>query len=271
MNKVFNKIGKFAVKNQSGIALGVGLALSIIGAVFTAKAAVKSKELIEEEKFKEDIPPEEKLPVKETVKVCWKEWIPSVLCYSFSFAAILYGKRVDAKKLAAASAAYQFVDKFSRDYAEKVKEQIGEEKEKQIREDIRKEKEGFEDKVFTSEDLMLYEGDSYYLDAYLNKIFVSNNLKIEDAINVFNDRLNCDGEASMNDFYDLLYDRTPCAINRQLCCEIGNYLGFTAEKGLIEAAYDDGHAIVNGKRLPVTKLSFVVKKSGQDIFPKEIM
>ena len=269
--KIFDKVGKFVVDNKSGISVGVGLALSLLGAFFTARAAVRSEELIEEEKEKQNIPEEEKLPPKDTIRVCWKEWIPSVVTYGLSFACILHSKYVDGKRIAAASTAYALLDDFTQEYGRKVKDQIGEEKDAAIREDIRREKELKEKELSPSEDYMLYEGDTYFLDSYLNKIFVSNSLKMEDAVNVFNDTLNCDGEASLNDFYDLIYERTPCALNRKLCCEIGNYLGFNIEKGLIEAAYEDGHAVVNGKMLPVTKVSFVSKKTGQDLFPKEII
>lgn len=271
--KVFDKVGGFISKNQSGIALGVGLAFSVIGAIFTAKAAVKSKELIEEAKVAEDIPEEEDLTVKEKAKICWKEWVPAVLSYSFSFACILYGKRIDGKRLAAASVAYECLDRFSKEYASKVKEQLGEEKEKAIRDEIRDEREIPEIFMGPSEDSALYEGDSRFSDPYLNKIFITNSLKLEDNLNEYNQRLLLEGEAALNDFYDGIYERTPCGLNRNLVCELGNYLGFkfSEQKGLLELAYSDKHRIINGKRVPVTEISFVYKKTGEDAFPREIM
>lgn len=268
---LLENVGRSLSKNKSVIAVGFGLALSVIGAAFTARAAIKSKELVDEEKEKQGLEPEENLPVKEVIKVCWKEWVPSVLCYGVSFASILYGKHIDKKSLAAASVTYECLDKFSKEYAEKVKEEIGEEKDNKIREEVRKSIEPNEKNAIASEDYMLYEGDSYFMDVYLNKIFVSNTLKINDAINVYNDKINCDDQVSLNDFYDLIYDRTPCALNRRLCCELGNYMGFDSEDGLIEASYEDTHAVINGKRVPVTKVWFVSKKTAQDIFPKTIM
>ena len=271
--KVFNRIGDFAVKNQSGIALGIGLALNVVGMVLTAKAAVKSKELIEEEKKRQDIPPDEDLSFIDTIKVCWKTWIPSLITYGLSFGSILYGKNVDNRKLAAASIAYECLDTFTKEYTEKVKEQIGEEKERHIREDIRREKEIVGDRSVASEDLLLYEGDSYFVDVNTNKMFISNSIKIADSINEFNNMMFNHMDASMNDFYDLIYERTPCALNRNLSAPLFNDLGYSIDDGLLDCPtdsrdYEPGKISFNGKVVPVLKFTFL--RHGDDAMPKFI-
>ena len=272
--KVFNKIEDFVGQNKSGIAIGLGLAFGLIGAFLTAKAAIKSKELIDDKKWDENIPEYENLPVKETVKVCWKEWIAPVVSYGISFACILYGKNVDSKKIAAASIAYECLDAFNKEYAQKVKEQIGEEKDQEIRKEIRQERRISDNCITGSEDYFLYDGDSYFLDSYVNKVFVSDTIKIQDAINEFNNKMVCHMDASLNEFYNLIYERTPCALNRNLCCSIADNLGFSLDDGLMDnkkenIKYDTRDVTINGRTIPV--YCFSLFRNGNEALPKLIV
>ena len=268
--KFLDNVRDYIGDNKSGIAIGVGLGFSLIGAIFTARAAIKSKEKIDQEKKLKDIPEEEKLPVKDVVKVCWKDWIPAVLSYGFSFAAILKGKSIDNKNLAAASVAYELLDSFSREYTSQVKEKLGEEEEKKIRDNATKAKKVPEGVIGASEDYALWDGDSYFWEPYFGKLLISNTLKLQDAVNEFNDNLNdVDDGLPVNDLYDMIWKRTPISLNKRLQSEIGDDLGYSKSKGLLQLNFDEtmDYYLNDGRMIRIPILRFESKRTGQELIP----
>ena len=232
--KLFDDIGDFVENNKSGISIGLGIIFSIVGAVFTARAAVKSKEKIDQEKEIRHIPKEENLPPKDVVKLCWKDWIPPVLSSGCSFGAIIYGKNLDTKalkSLAPISLAYEIGEKLADECGKELTKKIEEKREVVV-----------EKKEVSESDALSY-GETYFWEPYFGRVFISTTNKVDRAINLFNQRLNEDETGSYNDLVYEIWFQTPCRLNKKLICDIGESVGYSADNGLLEPHYDETTSI----------------------------
>lgn len=149
MNKSVTKFIK-TVKRGFGkrspeILLGIGIASGITATVLAVKATPKALELLTEKRYEkygdtlkeddsyDDMP--ELKPV-EVVKTTWKCYIPAAISGVASIACLLGSHSVHAKRNAALATAYKLSETALNEYREKVVEEIGEEKEKVIRDKV---------------------------------------------------------------------------------------------------------------------------------------
>lgn len=259
-------IKDFLNENKSILAIGAGLVLSTIGCIFTAKATLKSKEKIDYEKKLRGMSKDEKLPVKDVIKLCWPDWLPVIFSYGGSYASILTGKSIDnkiIKELTPLSVAYEIGEKFANEYSKEVVKQIGEDKEKEIRTNAIKTLSA------PTEEFALYDGETYFWEPCFGRLFISSTNKIDNAINIFNARLNDDQTGAYNDLFDEILNQTPCQLNSNLICDIGEFVGFHKEKGLLKANYSESIPITlsDGRIISAIILKLESISSGQSLFP----
>ena len=181
----------------------LGAAGVVVTAITAVKATPKALRLIEE------IPEEDRTP-KEIVKAAWPCYIPTALAGFVSIGCIFGANAINKKQQATLLSAYALLDQSYKTYRLKVIEAIGEEEEKKIH--------GEEVKDLAPDVIVTFR-----IDHYGQEIFERSLLEVQDAEYKLNQKLAMDGEANLNDFFDLL------AIKHH---PIGDKLGWSVEYGL---------------------------------------
>ena len=181
----------------------LGAAGVVVTAITAVKATPKALRLIEE------IPEEDRTP-KEIVKAACPCYIPTVLAGFASIGCIFGANSINKKQQATLLSAYALLDQSYKTYRSKVIEAIGEEEEKKIH--------GEEAKDLAPDVIVTFR-----IDHYGQEIFERSLLEVQDAEYKLNQKLAMDGEANLNDFFDLL------AIKHH---PIGDKLGWSVEYGL---------------------------------------
>lgn len=193
--KLLTKTGSF-LKHQSPTILTCIGAMGVIGtAVLAVKATPKALRLIEEEA---DRNPEE-LTNLDIVAVSWKCYIPAFLVASATIACIFGANALNQKQQATLASAYMLLDQSYKEYRNKVKELYGEEADRSVREAIAKEKLE-QSKIMASEDKF----KCLFYEPYYGQVFERSMLEVQDAEYKLNQKFAMEGEASLNDFFELL-------------------------------------------------------------------
>lgn len=131
-----NKFLKFVNKKRPEILIFFGISGFLSSTVLAVKATPKAMKAIEEKKEELD---KEKLTVGETVKTTWKYYIPAIGSAVGGVVCILGANGIHNRRNAALASAFSITDTAYKKYVEKTKEVIGEDKEKQIQDEIAKE------------------------------------------------------------------------------------------------------------------------------------
>lgn len=192
----------FVSKRTPEILTGIGIAGMVTTVVLAVKATPKAMALIEDEKHAQKV---RKLSAKDTVKTAWKCYIPAAIMGTASTACLIGATSVSARRTAAIAAAYQLSETALSEYQEKVRETIGEKKEKVVREKI------VDDHIektpaSKSEILVTEKGETLCFDPLTDRYFKSDMDQIRKAENNLNASMlhgfGC--TVSLNEFYDEL-------------------------------------------------------------------
>ena len=220
-------------KYSPGILTGIGIA-GMIGATFMAvKATPKALYLIETKKEETEV--EELAPV-ETIKTCWKCYIPATLTTVLSAACLVGASTVSAKRNAALATAYSISEAALREYQEKVVEVIGEKKEKAVRDAVAKNQ--IERDPVTKSEVVIIESNSNTLcyEPLSGRYFKSTIDKIKKAEIKLDRQMIQEMYVSLNDFYwEIGLDET----------DLGDKMGWNLSKGYMDLSFssqlaDDG-------------------------------
>lgn len=225
MNKV--KLAEIAkgvqstlTKHSPEILTGIGITGMVSATVLAVKAtpkAIRLKNEAENEKNGE-------LTKVETIKACWKPYIPAVATGAASIVCLIGASSVNAKRNAALAAAYTLSDTAFREYKEKVVETIGEKKEKVVKDKIAEDKVK-NNPVTKSEIFITDRGNTLCFDTISGRYFMSDIDKIKKAENILNKRMLSEMYISLNDFYDEIgLAQTP----------VGDDLGWKLERGYLD-------------------------------------
>lgn len=207
------------------ILTAVGITGYITSSVLTVSATVKSCAKIQELTEDPDskwFDNEEPLPAKEVVANCWKYYIPPVAFAAASTACIIGASSTNYKRRAALATAYSFTEATFSEYRSKVIEELGEKKEKKIRDDID------EDTIKNhpvSDVIVTSYGNTLCYDKFSDRYFTCDISKIKKAENLINKQILSDDYASLNDLYDMI------GLNH---IKTGDDVGWNAERGLVE-------------------------------------
>lgn len=192
------------VKYSPEILTGIGIAGMITTTVLAVKATPKALNLIaeaEDEKF--DNGHGDALTKTEVIKAAWKPYIPTAVTCAASIACLVGANSVNSKRNAALMTAYELSKTALTEYKGKVIEEIGEKKEKAIREKIAQDR---VDKtpVSSSEVVVVGSGDVLFMEPICGKPFKSDIEYVRKVINDFNYRMTTGREEyiSLSEFYD---------------------------------------------------------------------
>ena len=233
LKRTIKSAGRVLTKYSPGILTGIGIT-GMIGATFMAvKATPKALYLIEAKKEESEV--EELTPV-ETIKTCWKCYIPATLTTVVSAACLVGASTVSAKRNAAPATAYSISEAALREYQEKVVEVIGEKKEKAVRDAVAKDQ--IERDPVTKSEVVIIDSNSNTLcyEPLSGRYFKSTIDKIKKAEIKLDRQMIQEMYVSLNDFYwEIGLDET----------DLGDKMGWNLSKGYMDLSFssqlaDDG-------------------------------
>ena len=233
LKRTIKSAGRVLTKYSPGILTGIGIT-GMIGATFMAvKATPKALYLIEAKKEESEV--EELTPV-ETIKTCWKCYIPATLTTVLSAACLIGASTVSAKRNAALATAYSISEAALREYQEKVVEVIGEKKEKVVRDAVAKDQ--IERDPVTKSEVVIIDSNSNTLcyEPLSGRYFKSTIDKIKKAEIKLDRQMIQEMYVSLNDFYwEIGLDGT----------DLGDKMGWNLSKGYMDLSFssqlaDDG-------------------------------
>lgn len=224
-----------ASKHSPEILTGIGIAGMITTTVLAVKATPKALKLMEDAQYDK----EEYLTVPEKVKVTWKCYIPATLLGLASVGCLIGANSVNLRRKAALATAYKLSETALAEYKEKVIETVGEEKAKDIRSAIAKDKME-KNPVTKSEVIITDKGESLFCDSISGRYFKSDMNTIEKAVNTINRRLLNEMSVSLTEFYSEI-GLSPTSLSEEL--------GWNMNEGQIEIDFssqitDDGRPCI---------------------------
>lgn len=197
LTKIATNLKVSLVKHSPEILTGIGIAGMVATTVLAVKATPKALEYIDAATYEKQEP----LTRVETVKSCWKCYIPAAVTGVSSIACLIGASSVSNKRNAALAAAYTLSDTALREYREKVVETIGEKKEQVVRDAVAKERVEKKKPAQTNEIIVTGTGETVCYDWYTDRTFKSDIDKIKNAVNELNSQMLDEGYVSLNDFY----------------------------------------------------------------------
>lgn len=233
LKRTIKRAERVLTKYSPGILTGIGIT-GMIGATFMAvKATPKALYLIEAKKEESEV--EELTPI-DTIKTCWKCYIPATLTTVASTACLIGASTVSAKRNAALATAYSISEAALREYQEKVVEVIGEKKEKAVRDAVAKDQ--IERDPVTKSEVVIIDSNSNTLcyEPLSGRYFKSTIDKIKKAEIKLDRQMIQEMYVSLNDFYwEIGLDGT----------DLGDKMGWNLSKGYMDLSFssqlaDDG-------------------------------
>ena len=233
LKRTIKSVERVLTKYSPVILTGIGVT-GMIGATFMAvKATPKALYLIETKKEEAEV---EELTSVETIKTCWKCYIPAALTTVVSAACLIGASTVSAKRNAALATAYSISEAALREYQEKVVEVIGEKKEKAVRDAVAKDQ--IERDPVTKSEVVIIDSNSNTLcyEPLSGRYFKSTIDKIKKAEIKLDRQMIQEMYVSLNDFYwEIGLDGT----------DLGDKMGWNLSKGYMDLSFssqlaDDG-------------------------------
>lgn len=200
---------KSSIKQHSpAILTGVGIVGMVSTTIMAVKATPKAIRLKEQEESNRRNEARNhqtsygsiELSKKETVKLVWRCYIPSVITGTFAIACLIGSNSISHRRNAVLATAYTLSESALKVYKDKVVETLGEKKERTIRDAIAKD---VVDRTPVKEDEIINtgHGNTLCLDAWSGQVFRSDIDKIKQAITDLNHRMLTDSYISVNDVY----------------------------------------------------------------------
>ena len=229
LTKFIKGIRTGAVKHSPEILIALG----ILGAGSAIIAAVsetpKAMRLIEEarkrkQEEQEDVESEVTLTKKEVVQTAWKCYIPTAALFLTSSLCIIGASSVHLRRNAALMTAYALSETAMKEYKGKVIEQVGEKKEREIRDSIANDNLQ-KHAVLNQTIIHTGHGNTKCLDSLSGRFFMSDRNLIDRAVNDLNRRMRSEMYISLNDFYSEI-GLDPI--------DIGEMIGWNIDRGNIE-------------------------------------
>lgn len=190
-------MNNFISQNKAGLCIGGGLAFMLFGAGLAAIFSPKAVQAIEDKKEELGV---DELPVGEKIKTSIGYYLPTIGFEILGASMILYGNQVNLKNEAAIMAAYAMNETALQITRDKIREVVGEKKEKDIQESVANDLLE-RNKSKSSTVIITDNGDRLCFDNIINQYFKSSKTRVETAINKLNfDIINGRGVVTLNDY-----------------------------------------------------------------------
>lgn len=200
----YNAVKKSTIKHSPEILTGIGIAGMVTTTVMAVRATPKALELLKKEENYRQIDGENDVPEKissiDTIKICWKCYIPAGVTGVLSIVCLIGASSVNARRNAALATAYSIAETSLKEYQNKVVETIGEKKEQTIRDAVAKERIDTHP-AKESEIIFVGDGETLCYDVLSGRYFKSKIDKIKKAENELNRKMRDEMYISLNEFY----------------------------------------------------------------------
>ncbi len=201
--KLFKSLSRVCFKAGISLKRGSPTILTCVGAVgfvatvvMAVRATPKAVKLIENDSLKQHEGDPYAYTKKEAVRSAWKCYLPSAAVGAATLACMFGANALNKRQQASIASLYALVDRSYKEYRSKVKELLGEDGDKQIREEIAKDK--------CAETRPPEEGYLLFCDEYRGECFERTMTQVIQAEYHFNRNFVLRGEASLNEFYSFL-------------------------------------------------------------------
>lgn len=244
--KHFTKnIGKVVQENSPTILTALGVVGVAATGYFTAKAAVKTGQMIIID-AESTAGVEPVMTTRQIVEKHWKLYIPAVTTGVMTVGCIIAANRIQVRRMAALAGAYAVISGDFDEYREKAQELLGVKKSAEVNEHTLKKQLN----KYPIDSLGPVPGKTEFFEGTSGRYFFSTIEDVKFAINKTNHKLNMGDQPCLNDFYEALGLETT---------DIGDEMGWK-DSALIEADFTpikkDDNTYVTGikfKRGPVPK------------------
>jgi hypothetical protein len=244
---ILNQAKKFAADNAPAILTGVSVAGVVGTAYLTAKASFRAAELLTDAQVRLDLNEKSRpLEPKEKVQICWRLYIPAAGLGALTIVSMISSNRISDKRAAALATAVSVGDRLFSEYKEKVKEKIGENKERDIQDEIAQDRVNANPPSSTQV-IVTGGGDHLCYDLYSGRYFLSNMEALRKAQNDTNYQILGDSYASLTDFYNRIGLRGT---------EGSDEVGWTADSNQLELEFS---AVLSDDQKPCLAFRFNVR------------
>lgn len=202
LNYAIHKLEKLLRDNSSTILTAIGVSGTLSTAYLAAKASFKAARTIDLNQAQHDL--EEKshpFDNKEKALMIWKLYIPAGVSGALTIGFVIGGAKLGAKRTAAAYSLLTVSEKAFSEYREKVVEQLGEKKEKSVRDEIA------QDRVNANPEkgiILVGPGNVLCMEMHTGRYFNSDMETIRKAVNTINAKMIREIDATLSDFYYLV-------------------------------------------------------------------
>lgn len=217
-------VGKNMLIKQTPIVLTIGAVGGVVATMFMMhKATTTAIQLIEKRKAELNLAVDEKLTIEETVKTCWKVYIPPLVSAGLTIGAIIASSAINEKRKAALASLYAISEATLKQYQDKIEQVAGPDVAKTIKDVVNGESIGCDE---TS--VMLHDPDItarvLVHDKMTGQDFWSSITDIREAANDINQMIHGgDMMASLNDFIGFLIGRGATGLSE---CSFGDECGW---------------------------------------------
>ena len=185
----------------AGVAGTVGTAVLAFKACFEFKTILEVLERIQIEEAEATGKPVNPVPPKEWIQNSWKTLAPPVASGALTVSAIIGATHIGSRRAAGLAAAYTLAERTHLEYKDKIKNTLGLDQERQVRDQIA------QDKVNALGDISgMIVGTTQvkFMDSKSGRIFPSDVESIRAAENSINKQVLENQYASLTDFYELI-------------------------------------------------------------------
>lgn len=201
LSEITKRVGKLAQDNSPAILTAVGVAGTLSTAFLTGRASFKAALVIEDVSL--HLHPDEEFGLKRKIEIVWRFYVPPACSAAVTVAAIILANQIGTRRAAAVAAAYAISEKAYAEYREKVVEKIGENKERQVRDELAQDR-VTKHPVGAAQVVVASGGDVLCFETHTGRYFRSDVETLKKAQNDLNYRILNDDYASLTDFYHLI-------------------------------------------------------------------
>lgn len=191
-------------ENSTTVLTGLGVAGVITTAYLTGRASFKAAKLVDMGKKDLEVDMDtSELPKMQVVRIVWKLYVAPVLVGGLTIASIIAANRIASKKVAALVIASGISERALSEYKERVVEKFGDNKARDVRDEIAANRVGNES-VVNNEIIITGNGEVLCYDMHTGRYFLSTHENIKRAENHINYELVHYCAASLSEFYEQL-------------------------------------------------------------------
>lgn len=205
LNKAFKQAEKFTIDNSPTILTVVGVTGTVLTAYLTGTASFKAAAILAD--MPDYIEPDGyvihgyEYSTREKVQEVWTLYVPAIVVGTATVTCIIGANRIGTRRAAAMAAAYSLSERAFVEYREKVKETVGKNKERKVRDEIAQEKVDA-NPINDTRVIITGKGSVLCYELMTGRPFKSNQDELKKAENELNHKLLTEDSVSLSYFYD---------------------------------------------------------------------